>query len=49
MAVMASGVRGIGALSHKGDSGPGTDVILQVAHFFSFLEGGFLASPVFQF
>ena len=29
--------------------GPGTDVISQVTHFFSFLKGGLLASPVFQF
>jgi hypothetical protein len=27
MAVMAFGVRGMGALSHKGNSGPGTDPV----------------------
>jgi hypothetical protein len=29
--------------------GAGTDAVLQVTHLFSFLEGGILASPVFQF
>jgi hypothetical protein len=36
MAVMASGVRGMGAPSHKGNSGPGTDAVQEETG-----EGGF--------